>query len=154
MVAILLNAIAAVFWGVKTIAAKNAHIETLKNQVSTLTSTSDEIVKAKNAQLEVIELQLQDLRDLSPKTLKEYVVHIKEMLEGYNEILKNELESAQTQNEELQHEIKLERDQSAKLTAERNALHKHIDDLQQTYSKNQEAIMAMEGLQSEHPIAG
>lgn len=71
MLAVLLNAIAAVFWGSKTIAAKNAHIETLKNQVGALTATTDEIVKVKNAQLEVVDLQLKDLRELSPKTLKE-----------------------------------------------------------------------------------
>lgn len=71
------------------------------------------------------------------------------MLEGYNDTLKNELELAQTKNEGLQHEVEVERDQSARLTTERDALRKHIEDLQQIYSKNREAISAMEGLESE-----
>ena len=54
----------------------------------------------------------------------------------------------------MQEEIELERNQSAKLANEKNTLQKHIEDLQQTYSKNRDAIAAMESLGSEARAVG
>jgi chromosome segregation ATPase len=97
----------------------------------------DEIIRAKDAQIETLKLQVQNLMDLNPVKLKEYYTAVKEQLEKYNDLLKEQLAAAKKEIDIMQMTLnnmkgKEEENQEkiSKLSDEKEKLEKNVLDLE------------------------
>jgi chromosome segregation ATPase len=97
----------------------------------------DEIIRSKDAQIETLKLQVQNLMDLNPVKLKEYYSAVKEQLEKYNDLLKEQLAAAKKEIEIMQNSIthmkgKEEENQEkiSKLSDEKEKLERNVQDLE------------------------
>ena len=70
------NALTGIWWGRKYAQATKAQLANLKSHLECLTAAKEETLKATEAQLSTLQLQLQELRELTPRTLREYVLYI------------------------------------------------------------------------------
>lgn len=69
-------------------------------------AAKDETIKAKDAQIETLKNEIQNLRELTPMKLREYFLSVKEQLEEYNDILQGKLKKAQEEIEKKDSEIR------------------------------------------------
>ena len=69
-------------------------------------AAKDEIIKAKDAQIETLKNEIQNLRELTPMKIREYFLSIKEQLEEYNDKLQEELKTAYEEIEKKDSEIR------------------------------------------------
>jgi predicted nucleic acid-binding Zn-ribbon protein len=68
-------------------------------------AAKDEIIKAKDAQIETLKNEIQNLRELTPMKIREYFLSVKEQLEEYNDKLQGELKTAYEEIEKKDSEI-------------------------------------------------
>ncbi|HYX72194.1 MAG TPA: hypothetical protein VE732_05445 [Nitrososphaera sp.] len=68
-------------------------------------AAKDETIKAKDAQIETLKNEIQNLRELTPMKLREYFLSVKEQLEEYNDKLQEELKTAYVEIEKKDSEI-------------------------------------------------
>jgi chromosome segregation ATPase len=92
-------------------------------------SAKDEIIKAKEVQIELLKDEINSLKELTPMKVREYFLSVREQMEEYNDLLKNQLDEAQKELNKKQEEIenlKQEGDKTAgeieKLEAERQSI--------------------------------
>jgi chromosome segregation ATPase len=97
----------------------------------------DEIIRSKDAQIETLKLQVQNLMDLNPVKLKEYYTAVKEQLEKYNDLLKEQLTAAKKEIEMMQNSITHMKDKEeenqekiSKLSDEKEKLERNVQDLE------------------------
>jgi chromosome segregation ATPase len=97
----------------------------------------DEIIKAKDAQIEMLKLQVQNLLELNPVKLKEYYAAVKEQLEKYNDLLKEQLAAAKKEIEIMQMALNKMKDKEednqekiSKLSDEKERLERNVIDLE------------------------
>lgn len=69
-------------------------------------AAKDETIKAKDAQIETLKNEIQNLRELTPMKLREYFLSVKEQLEEYNDKLQEELKTAYVEIEKKDSEIR------------------------------------------------
>lgn len=67
---ILLNALAALWWGSKTIAAKDTTIASLNTHIGNLASAQSELIKAKDSQIAGLESHAQNLATVQGEVIK------------------------------------------------------------------------------------
>lgn len=68
-------------------------------------AAKDEIIKAKEAQIELLTSEVFSLKELTPMKIREYFLSVREQMEEYNNLLKNQLDDAHTQLENKTTEI-------------------------------------------------
>jgi chromosome segregation ATPase len=97
----------------------------------------DEIIRAKDAQIDTLKLQVQNLMELNPVKLKEYYSAVKEQLEKYNDLLKEQLTAAKKEIEMMQNSITHMKDKEeenqekiSKLSDEKEKLERNVQDLE------------------------
>ena len=150
----LVNALTGIWWGRKYGQATKAQLQNLKSHLDTLTAAKEETIKATEAQLSTLQLQLQELRELTPRTLREYVLYIREQLEEYNRTLKAELEAAQRQNAELERQISVERSKRRATSPRRTEfqlteaeLQQEIVEMKRQLARSQQALSLIKQLE-------
>lgn len=87
----------------ETIKAKDTLIAVKDAQLQTLITNKDEIIKAKDEQIKVLETEIRSLNELTPMKIREYFLSVREQMEEYNGLLKNQLDEA---HEELNNKKK------------------------------------------------
>lgn len=74
---------------------KQAQLDVINEKLQQVSAAKDETIKAKDAQIEALKNEVTSLRELNPAKLREYFVSTKEQLEEYNDKLKAGLNNSQ-----------------------------------------------------------
>ena len=153
-VAVLISAIAAVFWGRGLAAAKDEIIKTKDTQIGALRSLQDETLNAKDAQINTLKSQVQAYRELNPMKIREYFLSVTAQMETRVEDLEEELAASQVAiNQKDAEIIQLKADGRIK-TTEIKQLETEISNLKggqdllrehlRAYQETKDAMMALE----------
>lgn len=81
-------------------------------------AAKDEIIKAKEAQIELLTREVSSLKELTPMKIREYFLSVREQMEEYNNLLKNQLDDAHEQLESRTNEIEKLKQDGEKSAAE------------------------------------
>jgi len=139
----------------ETIKAKDALVEVKNAQLQTLITNKDETIKAKEEQIKVLEREVKSLNDLTPMKIREYFLSVREQMEEYNTLLKNQLDEAHNELENKKNEIgelrqkgeksaseieKLEKERQS-IAEAASALENQLTELQQKYESQKELFI-------------
>lgn len=141
----------------ETIKAKDTLIEVKDAQLQTLITNKDEIIKTKEEQINVLEREVSSLKELTPMKIREYFLSVREQMEEYNTVLKNQLDEAHNEleiKEKEMEELKQKGEKSAseieKLEKERqsiaeaaSALECQLTELQRKFESQKELFIQM-----------
>lgn len=112
LLAVVVTWVAKILWArerdaarTEVLKAKDAQIETLKNELRSLGAQKDQTIEAKNAQIVTLQGELQTYRDLTPMKIREYTVSIKQQYEEMTEALESALNQAHHQINALNDKI-------------------------------------------------
>lgn len=81
-------------------------------------AAKDEIIKAKEAQIELLTSEISSLKELTPMKIREYFLSVREQMEEYNNLLKDQLDGAHKQLENKTTEIERLKQEGEKSAAE------------------------------------
>lgn len=81
-------------------------------------AAKDEIIKAKEAQIELLTSEISSLKELTPMKIREYFLSVREQMEEYNNLLKDQLDDAHKQLENKTTEIEKLKQEGEKSAAE------------------------------------